>query len=156
MVKISAKARILVVGIGNILLRDEGIGVHVVKAMEKIKMPPAVELLDGGTAGADLLDAISDRQKVIVVDACDADVPPGTILRLTPEDLSQDKKESISLHEFGIVQTLDMAGRLNCAPREVAIIAVKPKTVEPGLEMSAEMTRLIPRIIEAVLNEIRI
>ncbi len=150
----STRASILVLGIGNILLRDEGVGVRVVQAMENLPLPDDVELLDGGTAGADLLDAISDRRKVIVIDALDADVPPGTILRMKPEDLAADDSGGISLHEFGIAETLRMAGHLNCSPSEVAIIAVRPKDIEPGLDLSPEMQQWLPRIVERVLSEI--
>lgn len=148
----TTKAPILILGIGNILLRDEGIGVHVIREMQNFNLPDTVELFDGGTAGADLLDDISDRQKLIVIDALDADVPAGTIVRLRPEDLAEEA-ESISLHEFGLSQTLKMAELLNCSPAEVSIIAVKPKDVSSGLELSPQTLQLIPEIIKIVLNE---
>ena len=149
-----SRAPILVVGIGNILLRDEGVGVHVVRAMANVPLPDGVELLDGGTAGADLLDAISERDKLIVVDALDAEVPPGEIVRMKPDDLAAGTSESISLHEFGIAETLMMARRLNCGSRDATIIAVKPKDIRCGMELSSEMHGWMPRIIEAVLDEI--
>jgi len=153
MVTKSIRAPILVLGIGNVLLRDEGVGVHVVRAMEKEPLPDGVELLDGGTAGADLLDVVSDRIKLVVVDALDADVPPGTILRMTPEDLATPSA-GVSLHEFGIAETLAMAGHLKCEPRDVTIIAVKPWDIRCGLELSDEMRRCLPDIVEMVLDAI--
>ena len=72
----------LVLGVGNILLRDEGIGVRVVEAMQKLDLPPEVELFDGATAGMDLLNVLADRRKVIVIDAIEGDYEPGTVLRL--------------------------------------------------------------------------
>lgn len=156
MAEIRLRAPILVLGIGNILLRDEGVGVRVVQAMENMQLPDGVELLDGGTAGADLLDAISERRKLIVVDALDADVPPGTIVRMSPEDLAAGDSGSggISLHEFRIAETLRMARQLNCSPCEVAIVAVRPQDIDCGLELSPEMEQWLPRIIEIVLGEI--
>ena len=145
---------VLVLGICNILLHDEGIGVYVVEQMQKGNVPDYVELLDGGTAGADLLDHICDRQKVIVVDAVDSDTEPGTILRFTPDDLASNAGQSISLHEFGIADTLAMAKRLNCAPQEVIIIGIKPKDVTPGLGLSDEVTGIVSRVIECVSAEI--
>lgn len=154
MAETSTRAPILILGIGNILLRDEGVGVHVVRAMESMPLPDDVELLDGGTAGADLLDAVSERRTLIVVDALDADVPPGTIVRMKPEDLAADSSGGVSLHEFGLAETLMMARHLGCSPLRVVIIAVKPKDIDCGLELSAEMRQWTPRIIAAVLDEI--
>jgi hydrogenase maturation protease len=122
--------------------------------MEKMLMPEDVELLDGGTAGADLLDCISDRQKVIVVDAVDFDIAPGSILRLTPEDLVTGGNRGISLHDVGLAETLAMTRQLKCQPKEVVIIGVKPKDISCGLGLSDEIADVIPRVIEAVLAEI--
>jgi len=155
MAETKVKSPILVLGIGNILLHDEGLGVFAVEAMDRLKLPDNVELLDGGTAGADLLDAIAERRKVIVIDALDADVEPGTILRLKPEDLLTDYSGGMSLHEFGVADTLRMARHLKCEPKEVIIIAVKPMNIEPGIGLTEQMTALLPKIIECVLTEIR-
>jgi len=77
----------LVLGIGNILLKDEGVGVHVVQALHNAETPPGVELYDGGTFGIDLIDTIAGRKRVIVVDAVQADKPPATVLRFTDKEL---------------------------------------------------------------------
>ncbi|HBG28260.1 MAG TPA: Ni,Fe-hydrogenase maturation factor [Phycisphaerales bacterium] len=146
------KAPILILGIGNILLRDEGIGVHVINAMQQICLPDTIELLDGGTAGADLLDSISDRKKLIVIDALDANVQPGTIVSLTASDMANEP-ESISLHEFGLSQTLMMAKLLNCSPGDVSIFAVKPHDVSCGIGLSPQMEFLIPQIIKFLVDE---
>lgn len=147
-------APILVLGIGNILLRDEGIGVRVVEAMAAGPLPEGVEVADGGTGGANLVELIADRRKVIVVDAMDAGETPGTILRLTPEDLAPSDRPHCSLHEFGLVDTLHIAQRLGCAPDEVIVLGVQPATLESGLELSPEMTAAMPRIIAAVHTEL--
>lgn len=154
MAEASTRAAILVLGLGNVLLRDEGVGVHAVRALADLPGPDGVELLDGGTAGADLLDAISDRHKLIVVDALDADVPPGTILKLTPDDLLAHPPEALSLHDFGLAETLRMARQLRCGPRHVTIIAVKPQDTQCGLELSPQMQQRMPHILEAVLHAI--
>jgi hydrogenase maturation protease len=146
---------VLVLGVGNILLRDEGVGVRVVQAMEGMGLPPGVELFDGATAGFDLVDALADREKVIVIDAADGDFDPGTVLRLTPDDLAPQKNQRASLHEVGLMETLTAARRLGVAPREVVIIGVKPKHAEWGLELSPEIADLIPAIIELVLAELQ-
>lgn len=145
---------ILVIGIGNILLQDEGVGVRVIEAMQEMDLPDDVELVDGGTSGADLVDMIADRGKLIVVDAIEAGAQPGTVFRLSAEDLLPQDGQAISLHQLGLVESLTMAEQLGCAPQEVAIIGVQPGKVSPGLELTAEMAGVVPKIIQTVLAEL--
>ena len=142
-------------GIGNILLRDEGIGVRVVEAMEGMELPADCEAVDGGTSGADLVDVVANRQKVIVVDAMRADEPPGTVFRMTLDDLITEAKDSVSIHEFGIVDTFTMAGHLGLMPQQVVVYGVQPGDISPGLELSAAVSGVIPRLIEEILKELR-
>ncbi len=150
-----AQARpVLVLGLGNILLRDEGVGVHVVRAMERLDLPPRVELCDGATAGLDLLDILADRRKVVVIDAFAGPHEAGTVLRFGPGELVPRQSPDVSLHEMGFLETLTVAGRLGIAPREVVVLGVKPLSVECGLDLSPEIARLVPRIIELVMAEL--
>ena len=143
----------LILGIGNVLLRDEGVGVHVVKALEKTELPSGVEALDGGTSGADLVDWIADRDKVILVDATSASGQPGTVYRFDVDDLIRKTASLGSLHEFGFLETYLMATQLGCAPREVVIFGIQPAEVEFGLELSAPVLAQLPRVVELVLQE---
>jgi hydrogenase maturation protease len=143
----------LVVGIGNILLRDEGVGVRVIEAMRNRRLPEGLELLDGGTRGVDLIDHFCDRGKVIVVDALDADLSAGSVMRLMPEDLAS-KEQAISLHELGLLETLAIARQLGCAPGEVVIFGIQTAAVEPGLELSPAVAAVVDRVIELVLKEV--
>jgi hydrogenase maturation protease len=145
----------LVLGLGNILLRDEGLGVRVVEAMGQMSLPSDVEILDGGTAGVDLLDALADRQKVIVIDAIAGDIAPGTVLRLEPDDLVPRHTPGISLHDLGLVETLALARQLNVSPREVVIIGAKPHSIDCGLELTPAAQRLVPEIIALVMAELQ-
>ncbi|MDM8006215.1 MAG: HyaD/HybD family hydrogenase maturation endopeptidase [Phycisphaerae bacterium] len=147
------QAPILILGIGNILLRDEGVGVRVIEAMRGMDLPPGVELVDGGTAGADLLDIISDRRKVIVIDAVDAGLEPGTILRLHVEDLADAGRPLVSLHEIALTETLAAARIIGSMPDEVIIWGIQPKDLSPGDILSAEVVSAVPRLIERVLVE---
>ncbi len=145
---------ILVLGIGNILLRDEGVGVRVIEQMQKMEFPNRVELVDGGTAGADLLDVLADRQKVIVIDAVQSDCKPGTVLRFTADDLVRPDGVGMSLHELGLGEALTMNRQLGCAPEDVVVFGIEPKNIECGLELSAEIAASVPEIVELVLAEI--
>jgi len=148
---------ILVLGIGNILLKDEGVGVHVVKAMAEQAESPAqdVEFVDGGTFGPDLIDIIANRRKVIVVDAVQAEGKPGTVLRFGDKDLAPKTDVSVSLHEVGLLETLRMAKHLGCAPQEVVILGIIPKDISPGLEMTEEVAAVVPKVIALVREELR-
>jgi len=144
----------LVLGLGNILLRDEGVGVRVIEALKELDMPPNVELCDGGTAGADLLDVLADREKVIVIDAVAGELPPGAVVRLTAEDLAPAREPSVSLHDFGLAETLALTRQIKAEPKEIVIIGVRPHIVECGLELAPETRLLVPRIVDLVLREL--
>jgi hydrogenase maturation protease len=166
---------VLVLGVGNILLKDEGVGVHAVRELtaraERGGSPRRhdVELYDGGTFGIDLLDTIANRRKVIVIDAVrpvlrssgaaaakgGADAAPGTVLRFTAADLVRPGRPDLSLHQVGLFETLAMARQLGCAPEEVVIFGVVPMALEPGLELSPEVAAVVPRVIDLVLAELK-
>jgi hydrogenase maturation protease len=151
---------VLVLGVGNILLRDEGVGVHVVQAIEArvaagdLALPAGVEVCDGGTLGLDLVDLMENRRKVVVVDALEADAAPATILRFTAEDLVRRPAADLSLHDVGLFEALTMARYLGRAPEEVVIFGIVPKDMSPGLELSAEVAAAVPEVIRRVLAEI--
>ena len=145
----------IVLGIGNILLRDEVVGVRVIERMRGISLPDDVELVDGGTAGADLLDVLAERQKVIVIDAVQADCEPGTLLRFTADDLVRPDGVGMSLHELGLGEALTMTRQLGCAPKEVVVFGIEPKDLRCGLELSEEVVASIPKVVEWVLAETR-
>jgi hydrogenase maturation protease len=145
---------ILILGIGNILLRDEGIGIRVIEKMQEIGLPEEIELLDGGTAGADLLDVLANREKIVVIDAIDADCEPGSVLRFGLDDLVQKSRPDVSLHELGVSETIAMTKHLGCAPKDVVVFGIKPRIVSAGLELSNELEGDIDGVIQLVLAEI--
>ena len=145
---------ILVLGIGNILLCDEGVGVRVIEQMQKMHLPDDVELVDGGTAGADLLDVLAERRKVIVIDAVQADCEAGSVLQFTADDLVRPDGVGMSLHELGLGEALTMTKQLGCAPEEVIVFGIKPKELGCGLELSREIAASVPKVIKLVLAEI--
>jgi hydrogenase maturation protease len=147
--------KILILGIGNILLRDEGVGVRVIEYLQQQEIPNEVELLDGGTAGADLLEHLCGREKVIVIDAIQADYPPATIVRLTPQDLMPADVPELSLHSLNLPQTLAMAQLLGCSPKEVVIFGIQPEKVECGMELTPAIQAVVPKAAKLVLDEIQ-
>lgn len=146
------RARVLILGIGNLLLSDEGVGVHAVRCLARRELPPGVEILDGGTSGADLVDYLEGRDKVVVIDAASGDGPPGTVYRCEARDL-MEQEETLSLHEFGLIDSLRMAEQLGCAPQRVVVLGVQPATMEPGLELSPHVAAALPGILKLALTE---
>jgi hydrogenase maturation protease len=145
--------RVVVIGVGNLLLKDEGIGIHAIKALQKIDLPQDVKIIDGGTA-PDLIAYTEAGDKLIIIDAAKAGGEPGIIYRFQPQDLAIDKERAISAHELGIEQNLGLMSLLGNKPSEIVIIGVEPKEMDWGTELSPELQPVIPEIIKVVLREI--
>lgn len=159
----AGSCRILVLGLGNILLKDEGIGVHVAGLLQKQDLPDNVEVIDGGTAGLDILLSEEGRYKLLVIDALRAGGRPGTIYRgrfragqkdELPRIFGQAGDSKISLHQVGLIDALAAAEKMNRAPEEIVIIGVEPGKVDYGLELTEPVRQSVPQIIEKVLEEI--
>lgn len=146
--------KILIIGIGNLLCRDEGIGVHVIERMKALELPDHVELLDIGTSTMDLISYLEGVKKLVVIDAMKAGGIPGTIYKCRPEDLLPTEDGPISLHEIGLIETLDMVKKKGLE-METVIFGVEPKVLDWGMELSDAVKIRIPAIIEAVLKESR-
>lgn len=147
----------IVVGIGNLLLQDDGVGVHVIRALEKHPLPSDVELLDGGTAGCDLLPFLTGAEKIIVVDAVQGGGPPGAVYRLTPEDCGVPQADdAISLHDLGILVVLHDLKLLEGRSVPVVIIGVEPGKIDVGMELTPEVKARIPQILDLIVKELDI
>ena len=146
-------SKILVLGVGNLLLKDEGVGVHLAQRMMKMDLPENVEVVDGGTATLDILPLVDGVDRLIIVDALKGGETPGTIYKLTPEDIVQDNQEPLSLHQIDLLQMLDMCALIGSKPSTV-IIGIEPKEVDFAVELSPEVEGMIPRVIELVLKEV--
>jgi len=145
---------ILVLGVGNILLSDEGVGVRVVEAMKEIKLPDNVELLDGGTGAFDLLDVIANRDKVIIIDAAKGSGESGAVYRFGPDDIRMQRQCLTSVHQVSLLDTLSLARLAGCSPQEIIIFGIEPKELGWGLELSPKVAAAVPRVIELVLSEL--
>jgi hydrogenase maturation protease len=146
--------KILIIGIGNLILQDEGVGVHAVQALEKRSLPPDVEAIDAGTSTMDLLPVIRDAERIIVIDALKGGAEPGTIYRIRPDDLMDAREQNLSLHQVGLLEVLGMARQLGGDP-EVVIIGVEPKEISWGMELTQVVAARLPQVIETVLEELQ-
>jgi hydrogenase maturation protease len=140
----------LVLGIGNLLLSDEGVGVHVARALQRENLHGA-EVLEIGTAFLDALPALEHADRIIVVDAMQAEGAPGTVYRIPFEDCAR-RQSLASLHDFDLSRALFLAGRQSYP--SVTVIGIEPAKIAWGTELSAEVARMLPEAVAAVRAEI--
>jgi len=140
-----------VLGIGNVLLGDEGVGCHVVHALEGIPLPD-VKIIDGGTC-PDAFQLLEDADKLVIVDAVKGGGTPGQIYRFHLEDITLEQKPFLSLHDVGLVDNL-MLMQLWRNIGETVIIGVEPREINWGLELSPKLREKMPQIIETILAEL--
>jgi len=150
-----ANKRILVLGVGNILLRDEGVGVKaVVKLQSEYDFSNNVELMDGGTLGLTLLEPICQADHLIVVDAVKYGHPPGTLYRFTAEDFERRVRYKNSLHQLDLVETLAYAELLEKRPSAV-VVGIEPEDMSPwGMELTEIVEARLSDVCSKVLEEI--
>ena len=147
--------KIVILGVGNILLSDEGIGVHVANELMKMEFPSNVSVIEGGTDGFRLLNIITETDRLIVIDAVKGDAIPGSIYRFDVNDVSSCPSGfKTSVHQIGILEVIDLSGLIGKTPR-TTVIGVEPKSLEMGMELSPEIKEKVPRIIELVVDELK-
>lgn len=142
----------LVLGLGNLLLGDEGVGVHAARALVKEGCPEDVTVLDIGTAILDALEAIEQAERIVVVDAVMAeDGVPGAVYRM-PLDAFESPRSIASMHGFDLSRVLKLTGRI--VPPEVVVIGVQPAKMDWSLELSPVVAEALPGVIEVLRREI--
>lgn len=147
--------RITVLGIGNILLQDEGYGVRVIEGLARdYSLPPEVQVLDGGTLGMDLLRFIDGTTHLIVVDAVDGGQEPGTFYHFSGQAVETYFQEKVSLHELGIKEVLASLEVLGKKVGEVLIIGVQPASLDLGLELTAAVAGKVGEGVASVLTQL--
>jgi hydrogenase maturation protease len=152
--KRNMNTRVAVVGVGNILLKDEGIGIHVVRALrEVIGNRTDVELIDGGTS-PDALLGLEAVPRLILVDATRGGGPPGSIYRFHPSDISVESQSITSLHQIGLLDSLKMMQLGGSQPDDIIIIGVEPKEIDWGMELSPELMQKLPQIVREVMKDV--
>ncbi len=154
-VKSNNHARLVVVGVGNILLRDEGIGVHITRALRQAigADRPDVSIIDGGTS-PDTFLLLEGVQKLIVLDAVNGGSAPGSVYRFHPDDILSTGKCITSLHQIDVLDGLKMMEMSGIKPDETVIIGVEPGEIDWGLELSAELNERLPQIVNVVMDEL--
>ena len=147
---------IAVLGVGNVLLSDEGFGVRVLQELAKwFDFEPQIRLIDGGTLGWDLLNFLQGVEKLILIDAIDGKTIPGTFFVFKNEEVKKYFKRKVSGHEAGIQEVLAWFDLMGKPIKEVTVIGVQPQSLETGLELTPLVEKLVPKAVEEVLKQLQ-
>jgi hydrogenase maturation protease len=150
------KAGVLVLGLGNVLLGDDGLGAAALARIERdYRIPPDVRLEEGGTLGLSLLSLITESDHVILVDAIRADGPPGTLVRLDGRDVRDAVWDRLSPHQVGVADLLDAAYLVNRYPATVRLLGLVPDTIDLAVVRSSAVEQALDELVAAVVREVQ-
>lgn len=148
-------APVLVLGMGNILLEDEGLGVRALEILqERYLIPDGVELLDGGTTGMGLLDDIMSREHLLVLDAVQTGDPPGTMVRMTDDQVPVYFGLRITPHQLGLADVLATLQLTGEQPGSVTVLGLVPESLELALELSPGINARMGTLVESAVEEL--
>jgi hydrogenase maturation protease len=147
--------KISILGIGNLLMKDEGIGIHALRELGNRDLPDCVELVDGGVSGLDALNLIGKTGLLIVLDAVRGGEEPGAVFRFTPDDVTDiEGLTSLSLHDLTFLDALKLAKALGFAAEKVVIFGMEPAEIDVGMELSPAVQNRVADIVNLALKEI--
>ena len=146
----------VVIGLGNLLLSDEGIGIHLIRKLSEHQNEfPSVEFIDAGTGGMNVLHLIANRKKAVIIDCVKMGKNPGTIKRFGPADVQTTKKMThFSLHEADILKIINLSGQLGECPDKIVIFGIEPESLELGQNLSKTLSDGIDAYSIDICNEL--
>jgi hydrogenase maturation protease len=152
-----SKDRIVVLGVGNILLKDEGVGVRVIEELQRqYTLPENVRVVDGGTQGLWLLSTLEEADQLIVVDVVLGGGEPGTIYRLTKDDLPTGLRIKQSAHDSDLVEALNYCALLEMGPKTVIVVGIEPADIQPfGVDLTEKIAAKVNELVLRVIDELK-
>ena len=146
---------VLVLGIGNLVMCDDGVGVRVVQELQRSYcFPENVKVVDGGTLGLDLLPMLENVTHLILVDAVETGEKAGTLIRLSGAELPVVLATKLSPHQMGLKDLLAVSELMGHSPREMVLIGVQPGCIEMGVEMTSDVDAKLGEMLANVLSEL--
>lgn len=150
-----AAARVVVLGVGNLLMADEGVGVHCVAALEDgFDFPASVRCIDGGTSTHALLEDVEDLDALIIVDAVATGGHPGDLVRLEGDQVPSAFATVFSPHQIGVADLLATLAFIGRSPGRVVLLGIEPARMELDLELSATVAARLPALCDLVIAEL--
>jgi len=154
------KNRKIILGLGNTLNRDEGVGVHCLEPLrERLKGFPAIDILDGGVLGLDLLPLVECCSHLLILDAVDAGKPPGTVIELSRDEIPLFPRVKLSWHQVTFQEVLQFAGIRGNLPGHLRLVGAQPADTSTGYGLSPVIEQLVPELADravAVLKKWRL
>ncbi len=151
-----ASGGVLVLGLGNVLLADDGIGAAAIARLERdYGIPPGVRLVEGGTLGLSLLDQIAEAEHVILVDAVATGAPPGSLVRLDGAELLDAVRERLSVHQVGVADLLNAAHLIGRYPASLVLLGLTPGAITLGIARTRLVEAAIGTLISAIILELQ-
>jgi hydrogenase maturation protease len=147
---------VLVLGLGNVLLGDDGLGAAAVARLEReYHVPSGVHLEDGGTLGLSLLGLLAESEHVILVDAIQADGSPGTLVRLDGADVGDAVRNRLSPHQIGVADLLEAARLIESYPASVTLLGLVPDSIDLAVARSSVVADRLDELVAAVVREVQ-
>ena len=144
----------LILGLGNSLRGDDGVGPAVIEWLDQRVLPAGVEAIDGGTAGLDIVSTLMGHERAVIVDAANIGRAPGAWVRVTPDVTRlKDHDTTLSLHSAGLAEALALGAALNVLPQAIIIYGVQPQNLDWAPQLSDEVRAAVPEVGQAILRE---
>jgi len=151
-----SESRLLILGLGNLLCTDDGVGPRAAQAIAETRLvPEGVQVLDGGTLGLALLPYLEDAEHAILIDAIEADAPPGTLVRLEGDEVGPAVAARLSVHQVGVSDLIEAARWRERIPPTLVLLGLVPESTELGIDLSPRVRAGMPPLVDAVVGEAR-
>lgn len=156
MMTVQSQISVLVLGIGNLVMSDDGVGVMVAQLLQqRYRFPENVEIIDGGTLGLDLLPKLENITNLILIDAVETGKNAGTCIRLYGPELPIALETKVSPHQMGLKDLLAVSELMGHTPREMVLIGVQPGSIEMEIGLTSEVEAQLDSLISNVLEELK-
>ena len=145
----------LVLGVGNLIQSDDGVGIHAIRRLQALaELPDGVQVVDGGTLGLELLHCLEGVSHLVVVDAVEAGTPAGTLIRMADDEVPAYLSLKMSPHQIGLPDLLFASKLRDLYPQQVVIWGIQPASIEMGLELSPLVADQLDALVQNVVKEI--
>ena len=149
------KTNIAVIGIGNILMKDEGVGCHAANLLlSEYEFKPEITIIDAGTTGTDLLPYLEEHDRIIILDAVEFEQEPGFIGSIENDDILARLTTKMSMHHMGITDVLSTAKLLDIVPSQLFLLGMQPKDISVGMELTDVVRQRLPRMLEVAIMKL--